>query len=385
MVFQGANVPFDHLLTIPHVVNVWDTLKDLNITAVRPNGGQSGNKAHIDVTRDVDWAQNLDAILALADSHGIKVVLHQMGGPWSTETLMGLDAPYFNYMPYVATPIPEALDIIDKIGGDNVLGHNFFTDDRMPYWQPINEAPFPNDSRALSSNPTVEEWGSAVYDRIHVYGGKTTASIIGNNGNGRYTDFRLIMPWAQGHLDFLQAHEDLYYAAVTEFRNGLDPFTPILNTGIREFGQMIDEGGAGGYGPDRIILGEWGVGHGSWLRPGNFSLGNVSMFQFSRYLEAAFQAMRDVGLVNHYHHEIYDQSREQWGIMAHDGVKHPEPYAAFKAGMAGVPVPDVSVFLDSSPVPVNFTVNGTVHPSGTTLVLPSGVVINIRVPERIDA
>ena len=379
-VFQGANVPFDHLLTISHVVNVWDTLKDLKFTAVRPSGGQSGNVAHINVNRDARWAQNLYNILTLADSYGIKVILHQMGNPWNTH--MGLKAPYFNYMPYTATPIPEALDIIDKIGGNNELGHNFFTDPRIPYWQPINEAPFPNDSRALPSNPTVEEWTSAVCDRIHMYGGKTTAALIGNYGAGRYTDFRLIMPWAQSHLDYLQAHEYLFYVATTEFRNGLDPYQKIYDKAIEEFGQMIDEGAAYGYGPDKIILGEWGVGHGAWNRMGT-DLGNVSMWQFARYLEAAFDAMKAVGLQNQYYHEIYDENTQQWGIMAHNGEIHTEPYLAFKAGMGEITPTEVSVFLNSTPISVNFTVNDVVYPAGSTLVLPIGEVLNIRVPERI--
>jgi len=330
--YVGGCITLDNYLTLHSTDIAFQIAKDLKFTASRSLSGKHGNVAHINMKNDANWAENLYNLLTLFDSYGLKLVLHEMGDPWGTS--LGLLAPYYNYQPASfygasATPISEGLAMIDELAGDNSLGHNFFTDPRMPYWQVINEA---NIEIA-----EVQTWTAAIADRIRSYGGKVTGTL--KDTNHRYAEaFPYIMPFLEQHFDLIQAHEYFYYvvtSAISSQGAAAEVYQPIYDRAVQMFNAML--GGSGPFRDDEVILGEWGFWHGSMKGPGMSTALTVTHHQHAEYIRGVFDAMKDVGLKNQYYHLIFDDSVEFWGVVDQLGAPYIEEYSSFKAGMPDTP------------------------------------------------
>ena len=333
--FGGGCITLDNYLLInPDVA--FQIANDLYFTTSRSLSGRMGNVAHININNDIDWAENLYDLLTLFNANGLQLVLHEMGNPWGTA--LGLLAPYYNYQPVsafgaTATTIAAGLLMIDKLGGDNNLGHNFFTDSRMPYWTVINEA-----NIDLAEVPA---WTAPMADSIRSYGGKVTGTL--RDTSHRYAEaFPYIMPFAEAHFNLLQAHEYLYYMIVSQIRNegaNADIYQPIYDRGVAMFGSMLDTRGP--FSVDQVVLGEWGFWHGTMQGPGLTEPLTVTHHQHAEYIRAAFDAMIDVGLKNQYYHLIFDNPVEFWGIVNEQGVPYTEEYDNFKSGMSKIVPPSI--------------------------------------------
>lgn len=329
--FSGGSITLAHYLTIHPTDIAFQIAKDLEFTTSRSLAGRHGDVAGININRNPDWATNLNNLLTLFDLHNLKLVLHEMGTPWATS--LGILAPYYNYQPVsiwgaTATPISEGLELIDKLAGNNSLGHNFFTDRRMPYFQVINEANY--------DIPEVRTWTAAIADRIRSYGGKVTGSL--RTTNNRYAQaFPEIMPFAEEHFDYLQAHEYIYYVVTSDIRNrgaSAEVYQPVYDRGIQMFGQMIADKGP--FSASQVILGEWGFWHGTMQGPGLSYPLTVTLHQQAEYIRAVFDALKDVGLRNQYYHLIFNNPTETWGIVDGNGVPYEEVYESFKTGMSNL-------------------------------------------------
>jgi hypothetical protein len=319
--------------------------------------------------------------------------MHEMGDPW--RTAFGILAPYYNYNPpsfWVPgtnpTPIQEALNKVDKLAGNNALGKNFFTDDRMPYWQVINEANL--------DITEVQTWTAAVADRIRQHGGKVTGTL--KDTSHRYAEaFPYIMDFLSQHFDLIQAHEYFYYVVESAIRNqgsAAEVYTPVYNRAVQMFNAMLS--GRGPFSVDEVILGEWGFWHGTMQGPGMSSPLTVSHHQHAEYIRAIFDAMKDTGFKNQYYHLIFDESNEFWGVVNNSGTPWTEEYNTFKTGMSNLNGNGViyrtlkysSLELTEGgqfvPISVPCTVDGEILQSGGTKQIEDGKTVQVSVPDEVE-
>ena len=329
--YQGGNITLEYLLTKFPDDRAWNIAKDLKFTALRSMSGKSGNVANINIRDDADWAQNLKDLISKFKANGLMFTMHEMGTPW--KAAFGIVAPYFNYRPTgnlggVPTPIPEALEMVDQLGGDNDLSHNFLTDLTIPYWQVINEAPL--------SNPDVRNWTASVADRIRGHGGKVTGSLKGDSVP--YADFRPVIDFAEDHFDYLQAHEYFYYPETLDLLEAegtsAEIYQTVYNKAIERIGLMLSTRGS--FPVDRIIIGEWGIKHGEFKPPGVNKTYQVTDKQQADYIAAVFDAMKEMGFRNQYYHLVFDDPTETWGIVDPTGLPHLEQNNAFKKGVNSI-------------------------------------------------
>lgn len=349
--FKGANIPANLLVPgarayLPDDL-AWKMAQDINLNVLHLAPGIEGDVAGINMNSHPDtWAQKLMNFLNKAESYGLKVILHEMGNPWDAG--LGITPPMFNYQRIenfgaVAKTIPEALAMIDKIGGDNNLGHNFFTDPRIPYWQPINEARLDYQD--------VADWTAALCDAIRGYGGKVSCCV--NDGIHRYAEsFPYIMPFAEAHFDYLQAHEYGYYGAEALIRSegaAAQVYQPLYDTFHEKLGTMARDRGS--YPIEKVLWTEWGFWNGTMQGPGMSSPLTVTEQQQADYVRAAFDAMRDIGLKNSIYHHLFntydfyaDRYRERWGVADYDGTPF-LAYDAYKTGFTPTPVSPIELLI----------------------------------------
>jgi hypothetical protein len=371
----GANIPLDFLLHKYPDDRAWQFAADLGFTAIRCSGGKSGNVAGVNINNDPDWAENLEALLSKADSYGLKLVFHELGNPWGTE--LGILAPYFNYRPTTPyTSIPDAITMIDKLGGNNSLGHNFLTDSRVPFWHVTNEAPI--------SEQVVRDWTAAVADHIRSHGGKTMSTLKGDGVP--YADFAPIIAFAEQHLDYLDAHEYLYGVVVNDIRTegaSADIYQKVYDQGILRYGMMLDTRGS--FPTDRVVLGEWGFWHDSMRGPGAVDPLTVTHQQHADYIRAAFDAMIDVGITNHFYHLPIDDAIEPRGIADSNVVPHPLQYNAFNIGMDNINQGETMSFELKNEDDVAITVvKRKIVVTDTAVTIPSGASVTITLdPDEI--
>ncbi|MDH5689927.1 MAG: hypothetical protein OEY81_00665 [Candidatus Bathyarchaeota archaeon] len=350
LIIKGVNIGANHLVaessTWPKAYWVkpepdftWKQLQDLGVNVMHVGGGQEGNVWHIQANEnhpydreyDADWAENLDSFLAKADSYGIKVIFHTMGSHWGVG--LGIVAPMHNYRrvdPY--SSIPNALAVVDKLGGNNILTKNFFVDDRVLWWTPINEARID-----YGEYDDVRVWAVAVLQRIKEYGGETSVCV--NDGSHTYPyTFPYIIPMIGEYVDYLQAHSYNHpeLAAVCEQGPDADVYQPLYAKFSQDFEAM-----ANGHGPfdlDQIVFTEFGCGNGDWsgvLASGYYGTTLfTTQHQQADYMRAAFDAAKKYGITKLFWHDPVQFGTDDrgFGFIEYDGTINMEPYAVFKEG-----------------------------------------------------
>ncbi|MFX0140333.1 MAG: hypothetical protein ACFFDN_42225, partial [Candidatus Hodarchaeota archaeon] len=180
---------------------VWEILEDLGVNYINVWGGIEGDLNHINIKNfPNEWAENLDNFLTEADNHGIKVIFIEMGSRWYS--LFGIISPGISPgetsvsdRPY--TPIDEAKSLIDKLAGDNYLGHDFITDSRILGWKTSNERDIANE--------IVYEWNIELCNYIHSKGGKVWMGSP-KFGSWEHEDFDTIEPLIGENVDYLERH-----------------------------------------------------------------------------------------------------------------------------------------------------------------------------------
>jgi len=311
----------------------WKTFKDLGINVLHVSCGQEGNVLRIQANENhpwghsfnSDWAQNLDSFLAKADSYGIKVVFHSMGNKWGN--LLGV-VPPMNAYKYVEpySGIPNALIVIDKLGGNNGLEKNFFKDPRVLWWCPINEARI--------DDPTIRDWLLAVLKRIKDYGG--TTSVCVNDGKHRYSEtFPYILPIIGDYVDYLQAHcynPDIIHQC-TNGGPSVDMYPLSYQAFMEDCQSMI--AGRGSFPKEKLLITECGCGQGTYTWHGGTD--STTVKQQADYIKGAFDACRDAGIGGLMYWDIIwmypktdSRYTQAFGFISWEGTISYEPYTAFK-------------------------------------------------------
>lgn len=316
-VFQlrGAGVSINHFhpSAVHYQPNAWNIIKDLGINVIRVWGGVEGNVWGIHMKNNPNWAQNLDAFLSEADSHGVKVMFHALGDGWGT--LFGIVSPPLSG----AVSIEEAKAMIDQLAGDNALGHNFITDPRVIGWRSSNELDI-SDSYVL-------QWNLEICDYIRSKGGKAWISAPRYESWWTGEKFSVIEPLVRGHVDYLELH-GYECEKFEEFGRDYNSFYDYYKNFLQ--GHMID--GRGEYSIDQLILGEFGIWRGSGQDLGFTSPVSFTDEDRETYYRALFDACRDVGIKNVIFHELFAYMKEPpwteyntpvYGIVDVDGTYFP--------------------------------------------------------------
>lgn len=342
---------------LPYDDFAWIILKRAGADLISITGGTEGNVLHIALNEahpygfpyDPLWAENLEKLLAKADGYGFKVTFATLGSKWGT--LLEIVPPMNNYSRLTKwSSIPEALAMIDKLGGNNSLGHNFLSDPRIAYWQPINEARL--------DYVDVRDWTFAVGDKIRSYGGLVTACV--NDGIHEYDKtFPYIMAQIQDHFDFIQAHvfhsDTLKLAGLTSPNPTVDIYQPCYNAFLASFKAMTD--GRGSYSLDKVMVTEYGCGLGEWAVWTGAGKIYTTEYQQAQYIQAFLDALRNAGLSQHRYHSpinLYDYTNlkplRSFGFIDYDGTIYPEAYSMWaQIGTASVdstPRAQVKIYSD---------------------------------------
>jgi hypothetical protein len=305
---RGADVPLDAFMhgARNYQPNAWQLLKDLNINLIRCLPGTEGNVAHFNINYDVDWAQNLDNFLAQAASNGIKVYFYEMGSQWGDDLLFGI-VPYGQPFYKPATPIADAKVMIDKLAGNNALGHNFITDPRMYGWSTSNE-------RNLT-DPVVLDWNIQLLDYIRGKGGKAWVSAPIVAGQIDNWDAQALARVLGGHVDMIEMHDYGVYEYVNYFARNTRPYgtwNSLYDYMKYSFQHMLGSS----FTADNVIAGEFGI----WLGNGtDMGLTQVAFTAQDRinYYTDALNAARDAGIKNICFHIMFSETGEtpNYGIV----------------------------------------------------------------------
>jgi hypothetical protein len=321
-----------HPSAVNYQPNAWAILKDLGINTIRIGGGVEGDLHHINIPRyPTEWAQNLDAFLSEAASHGVKVFFLMMGTKWGT--LLGIVSPKPEEG-VAGTPIVEAKAMIDQLAGNNALNHNFITDPRLIGWSVSNEVNL--------SDPTVYDWNIQILDYIRSKGGKAWLSCP------YIPDWQIqssvIEPILRGHVDFLEIHYYGVSVAADAQNAGKDVYTAVYNWAKPLLQDFIN--GRGTIPIENLILGEFGIwrGYGAEMVSSPVTFTDETRREYYR---AVYDAARDVGLQNISFHDCFAQKSEStgeylvpmWSIVDVDGTYFPLVADVIKAAYAPTPTP----------------------------------------------
>jgi hypothetical protein len=316
---RGAGVAINcfHPQARNYQPNAWSIIKDLGINVIRVWGGVEGDIWHLNIKEQSnEWAQNLDAFLTEADSNGVKVIFHQMGDDWGT--LFGITPPPQGGGPYPPVSIDEAKAMIDKLAGNNVLGHDFINDPRILGWRPSNERDI--------TDPYVLQWSLEICDYIRSKGAKAwLASPRGQGGWWIGEDFHVTEPILREHVDYLERH--LY--EIWDFNNLGKTYNDFYNyyTSVLQ-DHMIN--GRGIFPVENLILGEFGIWRGYGEDCG-YS-GSFTDEERQTYYRAILDACKNVGIKNILFHDLFAQKigpswteyeTPNYGIVDVDGSYFP--------------------------------------------------------------
>ncbi len=350
--------------------NAWSIIQSLGINTIRVYGGVDGDVAGINMTNNPNtWAQTLDAFLTQASQHNVKVVFHSMGECYGL--LFGIVSPG---MGCTATSQAQALTMVDQLGGNNSLNHNFLSDPRVAGWRPSNEVDI--------NDPTTLNWNLAIADRIRSHSGQVwlASPRVAQWFSGEATS--VTEPLLRGHVDFIERHEyalDGYQSCNRQYQCFHDLFLSYL--------QQYLIAGHNNIPIDHLILGEYGIWNGTGT--GGESNGQTLTFSNAErrnYYQAVLDAARDAGIKNVMLHDLFAQLdggaalSPMWSVIQHNGTSFDSQlntvilngYAAIAAQQPGVsPTPVGSPRASSSPSPVaSANTSPTPAPSGTSFGVP---------------
>ena len=279
--------------------NAWQLLKSGNINTVCIGGGTEGDVAHFNMINYPNaWAQNLNNFLSIADQNGIKVYFGILGT--NQGTLFGIVSPDGTNS---YTSLTQAKIMIDQLAGNNALGHNFITDSRVVGWRTSNEVDI--------SNSAVLSWNTQLCDYIRSKGGN---AWISSPWNGNSYDFTTTIPLVQGHVTYYESH---VYLVKTFYNNGnIMSYSTFYNVYKNCLNSVVVQPALNNGIPlSQVILGEFGIWNGIGSDVG---LTSVSFTDAQRavYIQAVYDAARDVGIKNIALFEYFAIKQSNGGILA---------------------------------------------------------------------
>jgi hypothetical protein len=289
----------------PYYASNWaQVLHDLGINTLRleaGSGGDSWKTNMVDNAASDAWAYNLDSLLSTVANAGFKCYFQSLGDPFSGG-IFGIDdlnlSPFEPRYPSLTSPnnhsgwtysstyntysTPISLNVakgyVDKLAGNNSLGHNFLTDPRIIAWTIGNECYIgtKNSNGSITTN-SIYAWITGLADYMRSKGAKVIANcpIIDatpNNGDSWDQDFIDTVPLFQNHADYIEYHQYGLNELVRP-NNGVNQFAlgnpatgcdynwAAWSTWMQNVyaWQMANRGG---FAADHVIAGEFGIWHG---------------------------------------------------------------------------------------------------------------------------
>jgi hypothetical protein len=244
----------------------WATLlHNLNIETLRLHGGNNGDVWGINMFQNSDWADNLEALLALIDSNGFKCYFQSLGDPWGMlfgindlNRVSGDNAPdgtgIINATGLLdINTVKSKIDLLANEGDGNSQNHNFITDSRIVAWSIGNEC----SCGSVGATNDVYTWVTAIMDYIRGKGGVVIADSPDIDG---YT-FENTVPYFEAHADYMEIHAYHVWELTNYYSLGgssydWDGWKSVLQTFLQD--QMNNRGS---FAATEVIVGEFGL----WL------------------------------------------------------------------------------------------------------------------------
>ncbi len=262
-----CNIMPGHPSYVPNWANL---LQGLGINTLRIEDGGEGRLGY-NINLDANWAQNLMKVLDTINpdrtgTTGYKIYWQCLGAPWESE--FGINDIY-------RSPDDGANDgsggvglmnintvklMIDKLAGNNALGHNFITDPRIIAWAVGNECSVgtSNGYGGVNTN-SVYSWLIQIMDYIRSKGAQVIA-------DAPYVDnwdmnFALTAPLFFGHANYMETHEYRVQELASTYNYGNLQFnwagwkTYLQNV----LTAQVNAAKAAGFDSEHIVLGEFGI------------------------------------------------------------------------------------------------------------------------------
>lgn len=334
--------------------HTWHQLQDMGVPFFTLEGGQEGNRLHAQCNEnhphgrsyDPNWAQNLQAFLDKVEHYGFKVVFHSMGRIYGT--LFGLVEPMFaNSWVNPYSSVANALRVVEKLGGDNALGKNFFRDPRVLWWSPINEAYI--DGVHPNTGERVADWLRPIVDSIKNYGGKVSMCI--RKSGYSYREFSQAQRLF--NVDYLQSHAYHYYDTVDlcDGNPSRDMYPLAYNAFLGTCQIMNNEKGP--FPLSKVFLTEFGCGSFSWSPNGT-----TTAQQQKDYIRGVYEAAREVGIggILYWAPWQIDPDWRHYGFIDYNGTPNPQSvYDYFKSLPSnGPPTPTSPILAIAGPITTAF-------------------------------
>ena len=199
-----------------YIPNWRNLLQGLGVNTLRIEDGGEGRLGY-NINLDPNWAQNLMKVLDTINpdrtaTTGYKIYWQCLGAPWESE--FGINDIYRSPNDGAndgsggvgLMSINKVKSMIDKLAGNNALGHNFITDPRIIAWAVGNEC-FIGTSNGYGGVNTniVYSWLIQIQDYIRSKGAQVIA-------DAPYVDnwdmnFALTAPLFYGHVNYMETHE----------------------------------------------------------------------------------------------------------------------------------------------------------------------------------
>ncbi len=262
-----CNIMPGHPSYVPNWANL---LQGLGINTLRIEDGGEGRLGY-NINLDANWAQNLMKVLDTINpdrtgTTGYKIYWQRLGDPYLAN---------FGINDYHRTPYDGANDgsggsglmsiytvrsMIDKLAGNNALGHNFITDPRIIAWSVGNEnlVGTSNGYGGVNTN-NVYSWLIQIMDYIRSKGGRVIADapyVDDWNSN-----LALTAPLFNGHADYMEIHHYGVYELSRNYYYGNNQFNWA---GWKSYMQgylssQVNAANNVGFDSNHVFLGEFGI------------------------------------------------------------------------------------------------------------------------------
>ena len=267
------------------------------------------------------------------DNAGLKCYFYSLGDPWGGE--FGINDP--TCLTTTPMDINLAKSYIDKLAGNNQLGHNFITDPRIAVWSVSNEVDFGNPA-APNSN---YYWTIQMCDYIRSKGGAVTVPYPRING-GWDQYFDKVEPMLQGHVDYLETHVYGVWQLANQYSLGNNQYNWAgWETYVRNaLSNIVTYRGS--FDINHLIIGEFGIWRGSGTTMG---LTNYIFTDQNRvdYYTHCFNAIHQVGLKNICFHYAIEENAQYFDGYCRFGMITPVPDGIHFTGPAGQAYPGSEV------------------------------------------